>query len=191
MPSLGIGHMRTASLIVAVLILLVLPAFPFAQEEEDQKWDGPRFELEDLQGDELSEKDVFSDGTLFLIDFWASWCKPCSQYLPHLEEMVEEYGHRGFKVVIFCVDDAGSITSARAALEVKDYSFTILFDPEADVQDALGVRRIPTTVLLDPTGKELWRHVGYSSGDEEEVRDQIEAILPAEEEECGEPRDAD
>jgi thiol-disulfide isomerase/thioredoxin len=183
--------MRTASLIVAVLILLVLPAFPFAQEEEDQKWDGPRFELEDLQGDELSEKDVFSDGTLFLIDFWASWCKPCSQYLPHLEEMVEEYGHRGFKVVIFCVDDAGSITSARAALEVKDYSFTILFDPEADVQDALGVRRIPTTVLLDPTGKELWRHVGYSSGDEEEVRDQIEAILPAEEEECGEPRDAD
>lgn len=174
--------MRTASLIVAVVILLAIPAFSFAQEEEEQKWDGPRFELEDLEGDELSEEEVFSDGTLYLIDFWARWCKPCSQYLPHLEEMVEEYGDRGFKVVIFCVDDAGSISSARTALAAEDYPFAILFDPESEVKDALGVRRIPTSVLLDPTGEELWRHVGYSSGDEEEVREEIEANLPPEDE---------
>ncbi len=166
------------------IIFSLILAFPVSASAEDEvEWDGFRFDLEDLEGDELSEEDVFQDGELYLIDFWASWCRPCSQYLPHLEEIVEEYGDRGFRVVIFAVDDAGTISTARATLAAEEYSFTILFDPEADVRDELGVRRIPTTVLFNSSGEELWRHVGYASGNEDEVREQIESFLPEETEE--------
>jgi len=179
--------MRSAFLLTIALFLL-LPATSVAQDtptasddEVAAVWDGFTFELEALDGDELTEEDVFAGGELYLVDFWASWCRPCSQYLPHLEDIVDEYGDRGFKVVLFCVDEAGTMSTARSTLAGEDYPFTILFDPESKVRNELGVRMIPTTVLFSPTGEELWRHVGYASGDEDEVREKIEENLPAEE----------
>lgn len=171
--------MRITLLFSTILLLLALAPATVAQDEPE--WTGPTFELEALGGDTLNQDDVFTDGQLYLVDFWASWCRPCSQYLPHLRDMVNDYGDRGLKVVIFCVDDAGSISTARTLLAGEEYPFTILFDPEAGVQDQLGVRRIPTTVFLSPTGEELWRHVGYEAGVEDDVREQIESFLPAEE----------
>lgn len=183
--------MRKIIFLALLALILLLPYAAFSEEKEDSDWDGFKFKLKDLNGDEQTQKDVFAEGDLFLVDFWASWCKPCNMYLPHLAKMVEEYGDRGFKVVIFVVDDAGSIANAKATLKAKDYPFTILFDPGADVQRDLGVKRIPTTVLFDPTGKELWRHVGFSSGDEDEVRKKIEENLPKESSEESEDEDSD
>ncbi len=162
------------------ILALILCFSPASVADDEPVWDGFTFDLENLQGDDVSETDVFADGKLYLVDFWASWCRPCSQYLPQLEKMAEDYSDRGFEVVIFCVDEASTISTARATLEGEDYPFTILFDPEKAVQDELGARRIPTTVLFDPEGNELWRHVGYASGDEKDVREKIEANLPEE-----------
>jgi cytochrome c biogenesis protein CcmG/thiol:disulfide interchange protein DsbE len=173
--------MRLMMVFSVIALLIALAPATFAEESSD--WSGPTFELESLGGDTLSEADVFTGGEVYLVDFWASWCLPCQRYLPQLTEMVETYGDRGLKVVIFCVDDAGSISTAKAMLEGEDYPFTILFDPEADVQSQLGVRRIPTTVIFDPSGEELWRHVGYEDGVEEIVAAEVDSLLPAAEEE--------
>jgi cytochrome c biogenesis protein CcmG/thiol:disulfide interchange protein DsbE len=171
-----------------VIAFLVLPLTAVAQddtEDEEVSWDGFTFELENMDGDEITEEDAFTGGELYLVDFWASFCRPCSQYLPHLAEMVSDYQDRGLKVVIFCVDEAGNISVARSTLAAEDYPFDIYFDPESEVRNELGVRMIPTTVMFDPSGEELWRHVGYSSGDEEEVREKVEEFLPVDEsEEC-------
>jgi len=176
--------MRLAFLFITLALLLALPVSSSADEE--MVWDAFTFDLEDLEGDELSEEDVFTGAELYLVDFWASWCRPCSQYLPHLEEMVEEYGESGLKVVIFVVDEAGTISTARSTLEAEEFPFTILFDPEADVKDELGARQIPTTIIFNAEGEELWRHVGYASGNEDEVREQIETFLGGE---CEEDED--
>lgn len=171
--------MRLTVVLLIFGLIMILPAVLFAQDDtEPVEWRNFTFDLENLEGDDMTEDDVFTDGSLYLVDFWASWCRPCSQYLPHLEDMVGEYGDLGFKVVIFCTDEAGTISTALAALRSEEYPFTILFDTEEDVQDELGVRRIPTTILFTASGEEIWRHVGYSSGDEVEVRKQIEASLP-------------
>lgn len=169
--------MKALRLLATALGVLLISGVAAPAEEE---WKGPTFELRNLEGEEVTEADVFSGGTLYLVDFWASWCRPCNQYLPHLEAMVEEYGERGLKVVIFCVDDSSTMSTARQHLAGEDYPFTILFDPESDVKSQLGVRRIPTTVLFSPSGEELWRHVGYESGTENTVREKIEANLPPE-----------
>ncbi len=173
---------RFTFLLCALALILMVPFASYAQDEEPE-WDAFTFDLDDLEGDELSEEDVFTGADLYLVDFWASWCRPCAQYLPHLAEIVEEYGDQGLKVVIFVVDEANTISNAMSTLASEDFPFTFLFDPEAEVQDELGVRMIPTTVIFDPTGEELWRHVGYASGNEDEVREQIETFLPEETEE--------
>jgi len=177
--------MRFLSVFRFLPVFLLLSSFALAEESQqpstsENKWNGPTFKLESLDGDKLSEADVFVDAELYLIDFWASWCRPCNQYLPHLVNFVDEFSDRGLKVVLFCVDDAGSISTARNTLKAGDYPFTILFDPESKVKDQLGVRRIPTTVLLDSNGKELWRHVGYEKGVEDEVAEKIDSLLPEE-----------
>lgn len=180
--------MLRLALFLSAIALLILPATAVAQddsEEEEVTWDGFTFELENMDGDEQTEEDAFSDGELYLVDFWASFCRPCSQYLPHLSEMLDEYEDRGLKVVIFCVDEAGNISTARSTLAAENYPFEIYFDPESEVRDELGVRMIPTTVMFDPSGEELWRHVGYSAGDEEEVREKVEEFLPEEEDDEG------
>jgi cytochrome c biogenesis protein CcmG, thiol:disulfide interchange protein DsbE len=170
--------MRTVLFLTTIALLIALaPASVVAKEKE---WTGPKFELTALDGSTMNQKDVFTDGEVYLVDFWASWCKPCNQYLPHLQDMVDTYGDRGLKVVIFDIDDAGSVSSAQATLEGADYPFTILFDTEKKVYDQLGIRRIPTTVLFDKNGKELWRHVGYESGVEDTVAEKVESYLPAE-----------
>jgi cytochrome c biogenesis protein CcmG/thiol:disulfide interchange protein DsbE len=171
--------MRAVLILMALALVLSIPMA--AMSEEEPEWDGITFELENLDGDDVNEADVFTGADIYLVDFWASWCRPCNQYLPHLEEIVDEFGDKGLKVIIFVVDEAGTISSARTTLEAADYPFTILFDPEADVKDDLGVRQIPTTVIFSPEGEELWRHTGYAAGNEEEVRDEIVSLLPEEE----------
>ena len=164
-----------------IIAFLILPQTAVAQndtEEEVVTWDGFTFELENMDGDEMTEEDAFTGGELYLVDFWASFCRPCSQYLPHLSEMLGEYENQGLKVIIFCVDEAGNLSTARSTLAAEEYPFEIYFDPESEVRNGLGVRMIPTTVMFDPSGEELWRHVGYSSGDEEEVREKVEEFLP-------------
>ena len=171
--------MRKILFITTAIVLLFLAPALSAAENDD--WTGPTFEFENMDGENMTQADVFTDGKLYLIDFWASWCRPCQQYLPHLADLVDEFGDRGLVVVIFCIDEAGTISTARAMLAGEDYPFTVLFDPEGSVKEQIGVRRIPTTVLLSPTGEELWRHVGYESGVEDDVKEQIEANLPEEE----------
>lgn len=181
--------MRFAATLLIISMALILPMFSYAQDEaeieETEEWGNVTFDLDNLDGDDMTEEEVFTDGTIYLVDFWASWCRPCNQYLPHLEDIVNDYSEYGLKVVIFCIDEAGSISEARTTLNSADYPFTILFDTEQEVKDELGVQRIPTTLIFNSAGDELWRHIGYASGDEEEVRETVEGLLPGfETEDC-------
>jgi len=169
--------MRTFFILSTIALLLAIS--PAAPAKAKAKWYGPTFKLESLDGTKMTQTDVFVDGQLYLVDFWASNCKPCNQLLPHIKDMVDEYGDRGFKVVIFSEDDAGSISTAKTMLSGQDYPFTILFDLEGSVKTQMSIKAWPTTILLGPKGKELWRHFGYTSGNEDLIREKIEANLPA------------
>jgi cytochrome c biogenesis protein CcmG, thiol:disulfide interchange protein DsbE len=160
-----------------MLLLVLAPAAP---AKAKAKWQGPTFKLEALDGTKLTQTDVFVDGKVYLVDFWGSFCKPCNALLPHLNDMVTDYGDRGFQVVLFSEDDAGGVSTARTMLAGKDYPFTVLFDTEGDVKTQLAAKGMPTTILLDSKGNELWRHNGYKAGNEDLIREKIEEYLPAE-----------
>ena len=99
-----------------------------------------------------------------MINFWASWCGPCRQEMPLLDEMYKKYKPMGFTMVGINVETEKA--DAENWLEATPVSFPILFDPDNKVSSIYGVSAMPSTVLVDRQGRVRWQHRGYKPGDE-------------------------
>ena len=96
-----------------------------------------------------------------LVNLWASWCAPCVKELPTLQKLAEAQAQDGKLGVIAVSQDMAPKGSVDAFLESKQISrFAAFHDPEMALSTALGVQVMPTTILYDAAGKEVWRYVG-------------------------------
>lgn len=114
-------------------------------------------------------------GKVVYVDFWASWCSPCRQSFPWMSEIQKRYGPNGFKVVAINLDQASA--DAEAFLAKTPAEFTTVFDPQGDVPTLYGVETMPSSFLLDRSGKVVATHKGFSESDKEGLEKQIEALL--------------
>ena len=85
-----------------------------------------------------------------VVDFWASWCLPCVESMPHLQELSERYADQG--VVVLAVNVGESRNAILRFLAGGPYTFTVLMDTNGAVADAYGVWGIPYTVVVDREG---------------------------------------
>lgn len=100
-------------------------------------------------------------GKPVLVNLWASWCAPCIKELPTLQKLNEGHMADVALVVIAVSQDAGPKESVEAFLKGKDIaSFASYRDPDMKLTDALAIQVMPTTVLYDANGKEVWRYIG-------------------------------
>ena len=101
------------------------------------------------------------EGRPVLVNLWASWCAPCIKELPTLQRLEEAQAKDGQLAVIAVSQDMGPKPSVDAFLTSKQIArFAAYHDPEMDLSSALGVQIMPTTVLYDAEGKEVWRYIG-------------------------------
>ena len=114
-------------------------------------------------------------GNVVLINFWASWCGPCREELPYLEELQQEYADLGFTILAVNVDE----DPAKADILLNDIpvSFPVLFDVNDDVSKLYKVKAMPTTVIVDRDGNQRLLHHGYKSGDEVKYKQAVKALL--------------
>ncbi len=119
----------------------------------------PDYELTDTSGDSISASDY--DGFITLVNFWATWCKPCVEEMPMLTRLQQKFGHRGFTVVGIALDDAERAAEFAASLGV---SYPILV---GQTEIVLTGRRygnvtglLPYSVLIDSNGIIRWTHLG-------------------------------
>ncbi len=120
--------------------------------------EAPDFALKDLEGKAVSVKSL--RGKVVLLDFWASWCGPCRQELPHIEKLHTEYKEKG--LVVLGVNDE----DAQVALDfVKEnrYSFPTLVDAQREVSKLFQVTAIPTVIVIDKEGKISTHYIGARS----------------------------
>ncbi len=133
----------------------------------------PDFRLANRAGGEVALSEL--RGQVVMINFWASWCGPCRQEFPALDEIYGKYKPMGFTMVGINVESEQS--DAERFLASRPVRFPILFDPDNKVSGSYGVSAMPTTVLVDRQGRLRWQHRAYKPGDEAKYIEQIRAML--------------
>lgn len=116
-------------------------------------------------------------GQVVYVDFWASWCAPCKQSFPWMNEMQAKYGPRGFTVIGVNVDQKRA--DADKFLAAVPVQFTIGFDTTGKVAEMYQPKGMPTSFLIGTDGKVRAVHVGFKDSRREELEREIQSALTA------------
>lgn len=158
-------------LFTIVMFLLLVQACAARQPRVGSK--APDFTLSTFDGKPLTLSAL--RGQVVLLDFWASWCAPCRQEMPFLQLLEKRYGKRGFRVVAVNIDN-----HARNALQfLRDLNirFKPVWDEARRVVTRYDVATMPTTFLIDKTGKIRFVHSGFETENYHQYKQQIELLL--------------
>jgi peroxiredoxin len=116
----------------------------------------PGFELPNLDGGSLALSQV--NGKVVLVNFWATWCKPCEDEMPAMETLYRELHGAGFELIAISVDDdRAAVAAFRDRLGL---SFPILIDAEQDAAAAYQTFRFPESFLIGRDGIVVERYIG-------------------------------
>jgi peroxiredoxin len=133
----------------------------------------PDFTLRTLDGHNLRLHE--QRGQVVLVNFWATWCGPCRQEMPHLNRLYEKYRASGFVLLGVNVDeDPGNAAGVASKLGVK---FPVLPDAQKQVSRLYDLKAMPSTVLIDRDGRVRHIHRGYQDGYETLYDKQIRELL--------------
>ena len=141
---------------------------------DKERHDAPDFALRDSDGKIVHLSDY--RGKVVLLDFWATWCGPCKIEIPWFMEMQRKNKDRGFEVVGVAMDDEGwEVVKPFLATLSVNYRVVMGNDSTASIYG--GVDALPTTFLIDRTGKIAAVHIGLTS--KKEFEDGVEQLLQA------------
>ena len=133
----------------------------------------PDFALKSSSGENMRLSE--HRGDVVMINFWATWCGPCRQEMPLLDELYTRYQRVGFNLLGVNIDDDSR--RAMKMIEELGVSFPVLFDARKEVSKLYSVEAMPVTVLVDREGNVRHVHNGYKPGYEEKYLDQIRSLL--------------
>ena len=160
--------MRNRIATLAAVLMLALPAWAAAGDVH-----APDFTLQSLDGKTVTLGQY--KGDVVMINFWASWCGPCRQEMPLLDDIYKQYKDMGF--VLLGVNVEPDVRSANGWLSKTPVSYPILSDPKSAVSQLYQVQAMPTTVIIDRQGVVRYVHNGYLPGDENQYMNSIRALI--------------
>ncbi len=133
----------------------------------------PDFVLRSATGENLRLSEYRGD--VVLINFWATWCGPCRQEMPLLDDLYGRYQRVGFNLLGVNIDE----DSRRAMQMVQELgvNFPVLFDENKEVSKLYDVEAMPVTILVDREGIVRHIHHGYKPGYEEKYLTEIRSLL--------------
>jgi cytochrome c biogenesis protein CcmG, thiol:disulfide interchange protein DsbE len=124
-------------------------------------------------------------GQVLLLNVWATWCAPCVREMPALQRLHDRLSPQGLRIVAVSVDPTTSPlappgpagTGVRDFIERFGLTFTVLHDPTGGIQRAFQSPGLPTTYLIDRTGRIRKKIVGAAPWDEPQYADEIRRLL--------------
>jgi thiol-disulfide isomerase/thioredoxin len=114
-------------------------------------------------------------GKVVLLDFWASWCGPCLRSFPWMNELHLRHAAEGLMVVAVNLDQDRAL--AEAFLKKIPPRFRIEYDPAGAIATKFGVQAMPTSFLIDRSGRVRQRHAGFRDAQRAEREHEIELLL--------------
>ena len=138
----------------------------------------PDLTLKDLAGQTVKTQELSNDGRPFIIDFFATWCKPCNRELSAIAEVYDDWREEtGVKLIAVSIDKAQNINKVAPLVAQHGWEYEVLLDPNSDFLRALGGTMIPYVVIIDGQGDIIYKHSGYTDGAEEEIIEKVREIV--------------
>ena len=158
---------------MTVVILSTAIMFSPAIQAASLSGPAPDFTLKAMNGKNVKLSELA--GNVVLINFWASWCGPCREEMPLLNDLHNKYEALGFTVLGVNVEEQAA--PAIGFINKSPVDFPILFDNKNDVSKIYKVVAMPTTVVVDRDGNIRYEHKGYKSGDEKKYKKMVKKLV--------------
>lgn len=164
--SLGIKSFMVRASFIFIFTLMV-SAHVWAEglmEPINGKPRAASFSLEDTNGNQVNLKDY--KGKFVLLNFWATWCAPCRKEMPAMSNLHDEF--KGESLEVVGVHVGPSLAGVKKFLEAVPVNFTILIDKDMSLAN-WGVQGLPTTFLINPDGKLVYKAIGEREWDSSDM----------------------
>ena len=134
----------------------------------------PQMTLKDIGGKPVRLDTLSNGGKPIIIDFFATWCKPCNRELSAISEVYDEWQQEtGVRLIAVSIDQAHHINKVKPLVDQLGWPYEVLLDPNGELKRALGVQLIPYTLIVDGKGKIVYKHSGYVDGEEDELLEEV------------------
>jgi len=135
------------------------------------------FELDNLDGTSYKLADDLGKN-IIILDFWATWCKPCLRELPHINKLHEKYKDKNLKVYAVSIDTPASKSKIKPTIRRYKFTIPVLLDPNNEVvRNFSPNRNVPYLVVIGADGNIIREFSGYKPGDEKIVEEIIIAEI--------------
>jgi thiol-disulfide isomerase/thioredoxin len=142
----------------AILLIAILTAAPRTLAQPPAETTAPAWTLRDLAGKPVNS-DQFK-GKVVVIDFWATWCPPCRKEIPGFVDLHRRYADKGLVIVGIALDRMGP-SAIKTFVEKFGMKYPVVIGDARIAETFGGIEAIPTTFVIDRTGKIVGKHVGY------------------------------
>ena len=163
--------MKLKNVIVALLFSVFAATSLASSGLEGQT--APDFALKSSTGENMRLSEYRGD--VVMVNFWATWCGPCRQEMPLLDELYQRYSRVGFNLLGVNIDDDSR--RAMQMIEELGVNFPVLFDATKEVSELYDVDAMPVTVIIDREGTVRYVHQGYKPGYEDKYLTEIRSLL--------------
>lgn len=166
---------KASALLILSASLLILLTVAILSQSGGKKI--PNVQVKDLKGSRISTSDFKNDGKPIVINFWATWCKPCLLELNTIHDLYPDWqDETGVKIIAISIDDTRNSSKVAPFVRGRGWKYDVYLDENSDLRRALNVNNPPHTFLLNGNGEIVWEHNGYAPGDEKSLFKEIKKL---------------
>jgi thiol-disulfide isomerase/thioredoxin len=158
--------------IILLFVLMLVASFGTVQAQL------PAETLRAIDGKAVRTDTLTNGGKPFIIDFFATWCKPCNRELDAIAEVYDDWRKEtDVKIIAVSIDQAQNINKVKPLVDNHGWEYEVLLDPNSDFKRALGIQTIPYVLIVDGNGRIVYKHNGYTDGAETELIEKVRELI--------------
>ena len=135
----------------------------------------PLFSGKTISGDTVNLSDY--KGKVTILDFWASWCKPCKEEFPFLIELYNQNSEKKFSILTINEDEESANMKKFIDNLEKEIPFKIILDKNAKIIELYGIESMPSVFVIDKKGIVRFTHIGFKKDDKEKFKSEIAKLI--------------